>query len=57
MILEAFYSFVTSLSISAKAGLVMKTPIVMPKIVVNAKPLSNPVPAHHKGIKAIAVVA
>ena len=36
---------------SAKAGLVIKTPEVIPIKVVIAKPFSKPAPAHNKGSK------
>ena len=35
----------------------MKTPIVIPIIVVTANPLTNPAPAFHNGIIAATVVA
>ena len=37
------------LIISEKAGLVMKTPAVIPIRVVKAKPFRSPAPAHSKG--------
>jgi len=41
---------------SAKAGLVIKTPEVIPIKVVIAKPFNKPAPAHNKGIKATTAV-
>ena len=44
----SFYASIL-LIMSAKAGLVIKTPVVMPIIVVNANPLNKPAPAHQRG--------
>ena len=41
---------------SPKAGLVMNTPIEIPIMVVTAKPLIIPAPAHHSGIIATNIV-
>ena len=51
------YSFINLSIRLAKAGLVTNTPIVIPAIVVNAKPLTKPAPAFQSGIMATTVAA
>ena len=43
--------------ISAKAGLLIRTPAVIPIIVVNANPLNRPAPAQYRGSNETKAVA
>ena len=57
--LDKFYSFSSNntCTITAKAGLVIKTPTEIPIKVVSANPVNNPAPAFSRGSMAAAVAA
>ena len=50
------YSFKILFTISENAGLVMKTPVDIPIMVVIANPFNSPAPAHIRGSNAKRVV-